>query len=203
MDELEVRETEIQEGWHDKVFFINGKPLYEYFQEWTDIYKPEQLAVCWSEKVDYKGDIRFVRYCLSQEHANVPILMCPDDMDFSCTVIVAEVIKNDKTVTWNRIGSVLRTNWKPEDEQRSGVLMVEKYSDEDWERFEDTFVNANVYSPEYQKYVSENWDDELFRRRMNHTFPYYQEDKNINWFSKCSFVFDRTKYEKLVESCYS
>lgn len=203
MDELELRETEIQEGWRDNVFFINGKPLYEYFQEWTDMRSPDLLAVCWSEKVDYKGDTRFVRYCLSLEHANVPILMCPDDMDFSCTVIVAEVIKTEKTVTWNRIGSVLRTNWKLEDEQRSGVLMVEKYSDEDWERFGDTFVYANVYSPEYQKYVSENWNDELYRRRMNHTFPFYQEDKNIKWFSKCSFVFDRTKYEKLVESCYS
>ena len=34
-----------------------------------------------------------------------PILMCPDDCDFSCTVIIAEIEnKNDKVICWNKIG---------------------------------------------------------------------------------------------------
>ena len=178
MDEIELRETEIQDGWRDNVFFINGKPLYEYFQEWTDIYKPEQLAVCWTEYLDHDSYVRFERYCLSKDHANVPILICPDDRDFSCTVIVTEVIKSDNTITWKRIGLVDNTNWSLEDEIKSGSLTA------------DTYTN-------------QEWAIELYQRLINYTFPYYQEDKNINWFSKCSFVFDREKYEKLVESCYS
>lgn len=34
----------------------------------------------------------------------LPILLCPDDFDFSCTTIVVEVIDNNKTVSWSRFG---------------------------------------------------------------------------------------------------
>ena len=33
-----------------------------------------------------------------------PILMCPDDNDFSCTIILAEVENCGKTIKWNRLG---------------------------------------------------------------------------------------------------
>jgi hypothetical protein len=34
----------------------------------------------------------------------VPILICPDDLDFSCTVVVCEVKYLDTSVQWKRIG---------------------------------------------------------------------------------------------------
>jgi hypothetical protein len=34
----------------------------------------------------------------------VPILLCPDDFDLWCTVIVAEVEITDKVVKWNKLG---------------------------------------------------------------------------------------------------
>lgn len=34
----------------------------------------------------------------------LPILVCPDDLDFSCTVIVCEVKYTDTSVQWMRIG---------------------------------------------------------------------------------------------------
>jgi hypothetical protein len=34
----------------------------------------------------------------------LPILLCPDDFDFSCTTIVVEVIDSGETVLWNRFG---------------------------------------------------------------------------------------------------
>lgn len=34
----------------------------------------------------------------------LPILMCPDDCDLSCTVIVAEVETTNDQIKWNRIG---------------------------------------------------------------------------------------------------
>ncbi|MFC7445291.1 hypothetical protein C7H62_0505 [Mesoflavibacter sp. HG96] len=33
-----------------------------------------------------------------------PILMCPDDCDFSCTLIVAEIKNCGNTIKWNKIG---------------------------------------------------------------------------------------------------
>ncbi|WP_371365958.1 hypothetical protein SRRS_05200 [Sporomusa rhizae] len=34
----------------------------------------------------------------------VPMLICPDDLDFSCTIIVCEVKYTDTSVQWTRIG---------------------------------------------------------------------------------------------------
>jgi hypothetical protein len=33
-----------------------------------------------------------------------PILMCPDDLDFSCSLVVAKVQITDQTVIWEKIG---------------------------------------------------------------------------------------------------
>ena len=35
---------------------------------------------------------------------NCPILMCPDDCDFSCILIIAEIENTGSTVKWNKIG---------------------------------------------------------------------------------------------------
>ena len=34
----------------------------------------------------------------------LPILLCPDDFDFSCTTVVVEVIDKTDAVVWNRFG---------------------------------------------------------------------------------------------------
>lgn len=39
-----------------------------------------------------------------EQKANCPILMCPNDCDFSCTLIIAEVENTGTTVKWNKIG---------------------------------------------------------------------------------------------------
>ena len=44
------------------------------------------------------------RYKSNRYREILPILMCPDDCDFSCTIIVAEVVKDSEFVTWERIG---------------------------------------------------------------------------------------------------
>ncbi len=33
-----------------------------------------------------------------------PILMCPDDCDFSCTLIIAEIENTGQTIKWNKLG---------------------------------------------------------------------------------------------------
>jgi hypothetical protein len=35
---------------------------------------------------------------------NAPILMCPDDLDFSCTTVIAEVQNAYDCIRWNRVG---------------------------------------------------------------------------------------------------
>jgi hypothetical protein len=43
-----------------------------------------------------------------------PILMCPDDNDFSCTIIVAEIINCGDVVQWKRLGLDKTKEWDAE-----------------------------------------------------------------------------------------
>ncbi|PAD74697.1 hypothetical protein [Paenibacillus campinasensis] len=58
------------------------------------------------EWLDSNDEVELVysRFVSNQSQAILPILMCPDDCDFSCTIIVAEVVSNEESVRWNRIG---------------------------------------------------------------------------------------------------
>jgi len=38
------------------------------------------------------------------EKSICPLLMCPDDCDFSCTLLVAEIENMDGLIRWNKIG---------------------------------------------------------------------------------------------------
>ncbi|WP_124033404.1 hypothetical protein [Herpetosiphon llansteffanensis] len=53
----------------------------------------------------------------------VPFLMCPDDCDFSCTIIVVEVIASATTVSWQRVGyAVGETAYETLDEMPASRL---------------------------------------------------------------------------------
>lgn len=207
MDKIEIKTNILPDKPDWRVFVINGRPLYEYFIEWFKgeqiIHKPAYLSICWTDDYDLRSNALFMRYCLEQEHANVPILSCPDDFDFSCLVVAAEVEKTEDKVFWHRIGFIDNTNWSLEDERKSGVLLIEKYTDEDWEKFGNTFVFENTDSEAFKNYEHEHWEDENLRRRINHTFPYYQKEENVRWFSSSGFEFTREEYENLVNSCYN
>lgn len=38
------------------------------------------------------------------EHSRFPVLMCPDELDLSCTVVIAEVEASTSSITWHRLG---------------------------------------------------------------------------------------------------
>lgn len=42
---------------------------------------------------------------LGEGKKTLPILLCPDDFDFSCTVIVVEAEQQGNTVVWHRFGA--------------------------------------------------------------------------------------------------
>ncbi|MDD5934013.1 MAG: hypothetical protein PUC65_00350 [Clostridiales bacterium] len=120
MNKLEVRRCKGDSGYETDMFFIDGKPLYRYINEWQAengqigesifVSSADLLDITWTNEYDFEGDARFMKYALKQDSAITPILSCPDDFDFSCIVIVVDVIKNEKVVVWKRIGVV--DHWK-------------------------------------------------------------------------------------------
>ena len=81
----------------------------------------------------------------------------------------------------------------------SGILHLESYTEEDWEKYGDNIALEQPRSEAWKRWISENWDEELFRRRMNGTLLYYQNEKHIVWLKEPGWVFDREAYESCVE----
>lgn len=77
---------------------------------WLDQLYPENnylgLIPCIIDLIHTEPEQQLVlqRYNDKQEVVILPILMCPDDCDLWCTLIVAEVIIQSDEVWWNRIG---------------------------------------------------------------------------------------------------
>lgn len=59
-----------------------------------------------TEWIDLKEEAEFVlsRFYSDQDDVILPILMCPDDCDLNCTLIVADIVINQNEVIWRRIG---------------------------------------------------------------------------------------------------
>ncbi|KAB8066298.1 hypothetical protein [Janthinobacterium violaceinigrum] len=76
-----------------------------------------------------------------------PLLVCPDDMDLNCTVVVVEQIVDKKTVEWRRFGlSINHIN---------GVVTSVRWSELeqraifDRTQFEKAFLDFKRLSPSY------------------------------------------------------
>lgn len=194
---------------YEKCFWvIDNKTLPEYLSDWAKESTDERfkgfapfdtLCPAWDKDIDYEGDVRFVWKTIDMDSAVVPLLLCPDDTDFTCIVIVVEVEKIGEYVYWNRIGYVLHEREDYEEEKRSGISCISAYTDEDWEKYGDNIAWEKVDSWEWRHWISENWAEELYRRRMNYTLPYYQTEGNICWVKTTDWVFARTEYDKMVD----
>lgn len=199
MNKIEIRNHVIPLGYETKVFFIDERPLYEYICEWLSE-KSEllqsvspfcELAICWTDDYDCEGDSQFMRFILNQDNAITPILSCPDDFDFSCILIVADIVRQNHKVIWKRIGQVNHAGESFEEEKRSGIL------------HENSHALSDPESSQFQKWVSEHWTKELYLRRINYTYLYYQNENNIDWFVTCNFEFDEKEYDAVVACCYN
>jgi hypothetical protein len=76
----------------------------------------------------------------------VPVLMCPDDLDFSCQLIIADLEVTPEVIVWHRIGSDISQSMEP---RRVGeeVAWFEsipplRFPRNDYEACVASFVNA-------------------------------------------------------------
>lgn len=61
---------------------------------------------CMDKKIRLCGDVKYICHLIDLENAVLPIYVCPDDLNFSCIVLVVEVEKTKDYVYWNRVGYV-------------------------------------------------------------------------------------------------
>lgn len=134
-----------------------------------------------------------------EQKLNLPILVCEEDCDLSCIMILVQLRKTEEYICWDKIGVLNRDNWDKDKEMRSGILCLESYTDEDWERYGDNIATERYNSREYWDWVSENWYEENIRRLRNYMKPYLQTDANIEWMKTVNWQFNRAEYMEMVE----
>ena len=179
--------------------------------EWLDRYKDEDmkkfgtlsgLCPAWSEALNFRYDIRFIWTLTdTDERVILPLLVCEDDLDLNCIVFVADVHKDNNYVYLDRIGRVTHQNEENDSTlHRYGILYHESYTDEDWQKYGSNIALTELYSTEWQNWITENSDEELYRIRMNYTEPYYQKENSVIWLADVHWQFSRQEYEKCIDT---
>lgn len=187
-------------------FIVDGRLITIYLDEYVKSNSPSyfdsfrNLLPAWNGELSLEWENDFVWELIdSNEELNVPILVCEDDCDFSCIVIVVHIRKEHDKVYWDRIGRVNHSNWKLEDEQKNGILCLTAYNDEDWEKYGDNVAKSEYGSEDYWNWVNENYYEENIRRLRNYLKPYMNNEENIEWIKDVNWEFDIKEYNTMVE----
>lgn len=189
---------------------IDNNPIVEYLEEYISLGLCNELKEsgsmlglypAWGNDFgEWSGDRKFLwELIVMEESVNLPILVCDDDCDLSCIVIVVAVRKEGKHVFWDRIGLLDHSHQDFEIEKRSGILCIEKYTQDDWVKYGKIVNKLKVDNKRWCKWISENWEEELIRRHRNYTFPYLPNDNNIIWIKNLDFVFRRYEYNNCIK----
>lgn len=158
------------------------------------------LLPAWSGELIWQWENDFIWELVdSHEDLNVPILVCEDDCGLSCIVIVAHIRKTANNVYWDKIGLLDHSNMMAKQYQESGILCLEAYTNEDWEKYGDNIATEQYGSSQYWQWVSENCYEEHMRQLRNYIKPYMQKEENIQWIWEPKWQFKKQNYNEVVE----
>lgn len=209
MNHIEVKQVMNCYNYPEPYWIIDGKPITVYLEEFVQTGQMSDLKrfgtmlgllPAWSGELEWQWESDFIWELVdSTEELNVPILVCEDDCDLSCVVIVAHIRKEGDKVYWDKLGCWNKKNYSYAEESKSGILCLEVYTDKDWEKYGDNIATESFDSPEYWKWVEENCYEEHIRRLRNYVGPNMQPDSNIDWIQEVNWVFDAQEYKAMVE----
>ncbi|WP_010248549.1 hypothetical protein [Acetivibrio cellulolyticus] len=202
MNKLDVKKTTNDFGFEYLGIFIDDIPLDIYLFEVTSIEMLKGLMPAWFVELNSISEQEYVSECLSVESTDgvvIPILLCPEDMDFLCTVIVVKVRYTEESVIWDKVGIVKKDNWDIECWANSGIRNFEKWTDEEWKQYGSYFDLFNLNDWRWGDWISENWHKEEKRRILNYTHDYLNNNENIGWFENVPvLVFNKEDYKNII-----
>ena len=202
MNKLEIKKATNDYGYEYVGIFIDDIPLDIYLFEITSIEMIKGLMPAWFVELDSISEQEYVSECLSVESKDgltIPILLCPEDMDFWCTVIVVKVRYTDDRVIWDRVGIVKKDNRDTGCWANAGIRDFEKWTDDEWKQYGSYFDLFNLSDWRWDDWISENWRNEEKRRIWNYTHQYFNKDDNIDWFENIPILaFNKEEYKKSI-----
>ncbi|HEX8017438.1 MAG TPA: hypothetical protein VF465_19575 [Flavobacterium sp.] len=119
MNKIEARQD--KSDYEDYWDFINFRIDDNWLDEKLDEIYPNEMfkgliptLVYWMGREDEKAVV-WKRILPNENETTIcPILMCPDDNDFSCTLIVAEIRNCGDLIQWKRVGIDKTKEWEAE-----------------------------------------------------------------------------------------
>ena len=159
------------------------------------------LIFAWTGELEFFSDNLFIWELINsnEDILNIPILVCEEDCNFDCIVIMIKLKKTKDYIYWLNIGVLDNSNYSFIDEALSGILNLESYTDEDWEKYGDNIALCEYDTKEYWDWVSQNWNEESLRRRRNYIKPYMQNENNIKWLKDINWKFDTFNYNNVIK----
>ena len=208
-NKIKVESTKTCYHYKEYYWLIDEKPVVEYLDEYIKAGLCPDLSrfgsmlglmPAWTGELIWKWENDFIWELIdSGQEINIPILVCEDDCDLSCIIILVKVHKSENCVYWDKIGYLNQKNWNLTEYQRSGILCLTAYTDEDWEQYGDNIALEQYNSKEYWDWVSGHCYEENMRRLRNYMRPYMQKEENIDWIKETGWEFDIQEYEAAVE----
>ena len=202
MNHIEVNQIKTSYDYPEHYWVIDGTPITFYLNRHRPSGYSSLLGLmpAWNGELLSQWENDFVWEMVdSQAELNVPILVCEDDQDLSCIVIVAHIRKENTMVYWDKIGVLDHSNFVLDEYNQSGILCLEAYTDQDWKLYGSNIALEEYGSPDYWKWVNENCYEEQIRRLRNYMKPYMQDDANIKWFWSSDWAFETDNYAAMVE----
>ena len=208
MNTITVQKILTPYGYKEDYLVIDDIPITTYLDRCVKSLKNESLNnfdsflglyPAWGNDMVLQSESRFVwTLILRDKPTNLPILVCEDDLDLSCIVIVVSVRKEGNYIYWDKIGKISHEGYSRQDDIKSGILHLESYTDEDWNKYGDNIAIAELGSSEWYNWISENWEEENYRRLMNYSLQYFHDSKNIVWLGDLNFIFSKQEYDLCI-----
>lgn len=145
------------------------------------------------------GELLYVKELVEKQiSCNFPLLICGDDLDFSCKKVVVKVEYSENMVIWSKFGIVKKDDNFWENYINSGIIKVESWSDEEWEKYGSIAYDLLYDENFFFEWCSANWNEEVYRRTWGYYHKYFNDDNNIDWIGELIFRFELNNYQ----SCF-
>lgn len=208
MNYIKVSKVKTYYDYSEYYLIIDNKPITTYLDKYVKLYSIEDLAnfgsllgllPAWSGELIWQWENDFIWEMIdSKEELNIPILVCEDDCDLSCIVVVAHIRKLENKVCWDKIGVLDKSKINKQQYEESGILCLEAYTDEDWEKYGDNVATEKYGSYNYWQWVKENCYEENIRKLRNYLKTYMQSKENIQWIFEPKWEFEEKIYNDMV-----
>lgn len=141
------------------------------------------------------GELLYVNELVENKiSCNFPLLICGDDCDFSCTIVVVKVEWTENQVIWTKFGTVKKDADFWEKYRDSGIRRVENWTDNDWKKYNSISYDLLYDENFFDDWCSKNWNEEVYRRTWNYYHEYFNNDMNIEWLGEVDFRFEVSNY---------